>query len=429
VCAPNCRCTLNPFEKLPARRHRSARTDEDTRLDSDIPALVSASDDSDDESGCSESDPLLPVSPYPDPPPMTAEAMDVEQSGAEVRGPDWIEKWLDDLEHEKSLVEALPFVKGEVSFISKDNGVANDNQVQVAVWCCWQSGQFKRVSCKCDESGAKPTHLEALRALRQKLIDEHGASDHPVHERAKARRAELERDGAAAELTGLDRVRLGMVRLQAVQREAAIAEKQLTQACEAEAAAIRARQEAEAKAKESRAAANQLKPPTISHKRQRTACGSTSTSSASNTTTPSPHLTPDPVSDPEWKQWELDRWRKHETEIQNRRSVPLEPFIGPLPCGVSRGSKPESELRVVADGFSTWAPGIHGTAALPRGDDSRGWRSHWRRGVFGNLLDWASGNRTNIAIMLAESAKHFGVVDEVCLPDLDHRLCMCTCLI
>ena len=46
----------------------------------------------------------------------------------------------------------------------------------------------------CDEAD-KPTHLEALRALKKKLIDEHGACDHPVHPKAAEYRARLEANG------------------------------------------------------------------------------------------------------------------------------------------------------------------------------------------------------------------------------------------
>ena len=49
--------------------------------------------------------------------------------------------------------------------------------------------------------------------------------------------------------------------------------------------------------------------------------------------------------------------------------------------------------------------------SLPRGDESRGWFSHWRRGVGGVLRGWAGGSLGAVAHMLAESARRFEVVD------------------
>ena len=74
--------------------------------------------------------------------------------------------------------------------------------------------------------------------------------------------------------------------------------------------------------------------------------------------------------------WTVSRWRKHETEAQKRRAVPID----------------DSN---VAELFP------------PRGDETRGWRRHWRRGLVGTLCDWAEGSRFRVAFMLAEMANHF----------------------
>lgn len=50
---------------------------------------------------------------------------------------------------------------------------------------------------------------------------------------------------------------------------------------------------------------------------------------------------------------------------------------------------------------------------LPRGDDSRGWFSHWRRGIGGALQSWAQGSLFAVIFMLAFCAKRYGVVDEL----------------
>ena len=51
--------------------------------------------------------------------------------------------------------------------------------------------------------------------------------------------------------------------------------------------------------------------------------------------------------------------------------------------------------------------------ALPRGDSSRGWFTHWRRGLQGALCSWAQGSLGAIVFMLARCAEHFDVVDDV----------------
>jgi hypothetical protein len=100
------------------------------------------------------------------------------------------EVWLQQLQEEQELIEELPFVKGSVGYVT------NDNKVQATVWCCWEKSRrsFKQVKVACDDT-SKPTHLEALQALRKKLLEEHGASDHPIDSRAAERRAALEADG------------------------------------------------------------------------------------------------------------------------------------------------------------------------------------------------------------------------------------------
>jgi hypothetical protein len=211
---------------------------------------------------------------------------------------------------------------------------------------------------------------------------------HVHHLRAVARREALANDADEAmpeAATAFNRLRAAGARQQAAQRQATANETEAEKARCDERAAVLSREAAEAKAKASQAAADALKPPTTSHKKQKTAFAA---GPSKEPTTFTPEATPPAF----WIAWLPDRWRKHETENQNRRGVPLEPFIGPLPSGVTRGRKASSE------------PRAEGNEPLPDGVDTRGWRWHWRRGVFGNLRSWASGNRANIAHMLAESA-------------------------
>ena len=50
---------------------------------------------------------------------------------------------------------------------------------------------------------------------------------------------------------------------------------------------------------------------------------------------------------------------------------------------------------------------------LPDGDKKRGWRKHWRRGLYGAIVAWAGGSQGAIIFMLAECAVHFKVVEAV----------------
>lgn len=86
---------------------------------------------------------------------------------------------------------------------------------------------------------------------------------------------------------------------------------------------------------------------------------------------------------PTWLEWKLSRWRKHEREVQRRRAVEID-----------KTNEQSSSLP-------------------PRGDDSRGWRLHWRRGLKGCIQDWAEGSPSRAAFMLATLAEEFDVVDLV----------------
>ena len=101
-------------------------------------------------------------------------------------------------------------------------------------------------------------------------------------------------------------------------------------------------------------------------------------------------------AEPTYAGWSTAKWNELETKEQRRRvvEVPKEGEADPK------------------------------QAALPPGDETRGWHKHWRRGVFGALQSWASGSRGAIVYMLAACALHFGVVKEVCAVLL---LACCNC--
>ena len=50
---------------------------------------------------------------------------------------------------------------------------------------------------------------------------------------------------------------------------------------------------------------------------------------------------------------------------------------------------------------------------LPDGDATRGWRKHWRRGMYGAIVSWAAGSQGAVIFMLAECVLHFNVVEAV----------------
>lgn len=90
-----------------------------------------------------------------------------------------------------------------------------------------------------------------------------------------------------------------------------------------------------------------------------------------------------------WRGWSLRKWRKLESEEQNRRSIDVAESIDN-----SIDDSIDAEL-------------------LPPGDETRGWHRHWRRGVYGALRSWAKGSLGRVAKMLATAVKDFKVVTQV----------------
>ena len=83
--------------------------------------------------------------------------------------------------------------------------------------------------------------------------------------------------------------------------------------------------------------------------------------------------------------WTMAKWNELENKEQKRRGVEI-PTEG------------EADPK---------------TASLPPGDETRGWHTHWRRGIYGALQSWAKGSRGALVAMLATCAVHFNVVQEV----------------
>jgi len=292
------------------------------------------------------------------------------------------EKWV----REVAALESLPFVKdGSVNFVASDES-ANLNKVHVTVLCCWEQSRraFKQLTMSCDNKG-KPTHLDALRALRAKVEAEHGAPNHVGDSKAHERRLELEREnmGVSRPKTAFDMLALGNAAVKRALEKARVDEEHARAACEAELIASNAREKAQREANTSKARAQELSKPTlVKQKRQKTSVDVHLSSCGRSCDSDTAQTEGETDDEPSWMTWTIARWRKHESEMQKRRST---------------------QIRVDDEDKSL----------LRTGDDRQGWRWHWRRGMVGSVQDWANGSRFRVAFMLSELAIYFKVESEV----------------
>ena len=297
------------------------------------------------------------------------------------------EQWLQLVEEEKRLIEALPYVKGEVAF-QMSEVKANLNKVVATVCCCWEPCRtgLKQIKDSCDETGKKPTHLEAQRALRQKLVQEHGGPDHTHNERAVAHSLRIDAQTAPQVRTGFDRMRLAMV---AQQR----ANSQLMEDSKAERRAAEVYEAANAQLKASKARAAALAPPSASHKKQKTINSSSATAHGNTSSAVEVDMVAGEAEvEAEVEAADPDRWESYSVQIFR-----------------TLFRKYASTSTKVVDNLNT-------DKTLPaRGDDDgkRGWRHHKLRGLYGAVRHWAAGSPFRVAFMLAELAKHFKVEQAV----------------
>jgi hypothetical protein len=236
------------------------------------------------------------------------------------------ELWLMQLAEEKRLVEALPFVKGEVAFHQSDIS-ANRNKVLATVWCCWEPARsaLKQIAECCNESGERPTHLEALRALREKLLKNHGCANHVVHERAAGYRKDFEcnsQEPGPKPMTAFNRMVLASAAQQRMHAQAKLDEQNVAAACVAEQKASKLREAAEARLKASKAAADALQPPTASHKKQKTAFSAGTSNCAPQGDACAPCGGED--DEPMYSNWTTAKWKELENKEQKRRNTPID---------------------------------------------------------------------------------------------------------
>jgi len=231
--------------------------------------------------------------------------------------------------------------------------------------------RFKRLyeACDLDE---KPTYVEALRSLRSKVVDKHGAIDHEHDSRAVAQREELQRAGNTADNgSAFDRMRAAASRQKVAAQRAAADADSFELAAAAELQAAQRREAAEVRAKASQAALEALAPQPA-QKKQKAA----------------PQLDAEEAAE----QAEPDAWESYSLAIF--RAL-FRKFARTSRKGVDPANTSET-LPAKGD--------VSGT---------RGWRHHAQHGMYGHVRHWADGSPHRVAYMLAELATYFNVVDAV----------------
>ena len=182
-------------------------------------------------------------------------------TGKQTQVPANEDPWVLAVEAEKRAIEEMAFVK-EVRF--NYGHTANLCKVFATVWCCWDSGsrKLKKVTVACTLDDERPTYLEALRVLREKLVQEHGAPDHTPHPKAVENRQLHEAAQPPEEPTpnenAFDRMKAAASRLYVAEQRAKADADALKQAAAAELAAAQRREAAQARAKASKAVFNEL---------------------------------------------------------------------------------------------------------------------------------------------------------------------------
>ena len=180
------------------------------------------------------------------------------------------QKWVEQVEEEQRTIESLPYVQ-HVAF--HYGPTHNDCKVLATLWCCWEPSRrsFKQVPVHCHITH-RPTHLEALQQLREKLVHEHGDADHTPHAKAVERRQQLHGSSTTTrpQATIFDRMKAAACAQSLADQRAAADARALAQKDAALLNATREREAAAARAKASQEAASALAPPNA-RKRQKAA--------------------------------------------------------------------------------------------------------------------------------------------------------------
>lgn len=274
--------------------------------------------------------------------------------------------------------------------VSLDTSFVERKQRQFSIHCSERKGKA-RASNKGEETPAKPTQLDALMEAKAYLHREF-AAPLIVAEETKASNQSPPFPNTPPESSVFDKLMAASVARRGLEKAVEAAAAAATAASLAESKAVLASKEA---AKELAAAKARLDAMGAPSKRRRKATMKGSAMEGTDMEETADGMGDDDEQ-PSWLEWPLSRWRKHERESQSRRQHQIDPanLDHSLP---------------------------------PRGDDGRGWRWHWRRGLVGAVLDWAEGSRFRVAFMLAELAMHFEVQQQVstalkCIPSRHTQL-------
>ena len=277
-------------------------------------------------------------------------------------------------------LSALPNVK-KVNCFCRGSGSKKRSGVQVTLNCTEDCCQQQQPIQGC--SAAIPSRAHAAELLLAALQREHAECI-----RDRNRWNEGETSAAPTAFSHIGDVQRKASEVAAARQREAEEHRKMRAAREAVAAAAVAELKAVAEREAAEAALADLQDSVQSAKRQKAGDGAAS----SSTDVAAEALNTDATDEePSWRTWQLPRWRKHEAEVQRRRS---------------RQVRAEGVCVDIANADE---------ALPPRGDEGRGWRQHWRRGLIGSIQDWAAGSRPRVAFMLAELARYFDVQQEVCL--------------
>ena len=270
---------------------------------------------------------------------------------------------------EVDALKALPVVSAPGIYKPKNKAKAklNDWHVKPTLNCTGRCGGKRQPPFHCSE--VLPTIGDVLHAARLFIEKEH----------AECIRLATEAKDTPASAEPPPNLFAFMTKASQQQAYRGAAETALTAAKVAESKAIAARKRAETEAAAAREAV----------KRQRTGLRAEEQMvvEQQQQLAAAPDAEAGGDDDARWQDYDILQFQRLERKTLNRRAVPI-----PGRADSSGGS----------------------SVALPaRGDESRGWRHHWRRGLYGAVQEWAEGSRGAAIHMIAELAKHFDIEEEV----------------
>lgn len=242
------------------------------------------------------------------------------------------------------------------------------------------------VACDLDK---KPTHLEALHALKTKIEREHMCEGHQHDHRAVERRKQIGQEQPAASTSNaFDIIRAGEARRSLLQQKKEADKAEVADAKAAMLKAVERHEKAEETAKASAAALAELGRPA---KKARTAPAAAGTADGGDDDSDDDAAAEAKAKADDargWRTWDLSRWRKHEKESLNRRAVPIAAAAAGSAAedrSLPEDESDESDGDGAADATGSVLPRSaapvreHDVAPKPPRRGKVGWRHHPRR--------------------------------------------------